>query len=462
MADGATGRVLDLRMIPHQDDMLADTTSDTIIDVAGLGSGKTTGIVVKALDLAARNWPVTGMVVEPTFPMVRKILVPAFAQFLNKRAIPWRYNKNEHVLTVRLAGRWCSIQLDSCHDPERLKGPNIAYAIVDEAGICPPGVWDHLPARVRHEDAKVAQFIAVGTPEGFGEFYEWAEGSWGEKSEQRGEGVTYSPERGTRHVLRAETYDNIFLKDGPEAYIKKRLSHLDETDLDQYVRGLFVAKGSRVYRGFIEKENAHRLKMGTSRIHVGADFNVSRMCWVVGERVGQDALHIHGEVVRYDTTTEAQGEALTTYLCARLTEETGRRWSVDDVRRMTTIHCDPSAKNRSVRAEKSDVQQLKAMGFEVQCNHAPIPVKDRVASVNWRLREKKLTVDLGACAELVRSLKQQGRDRNGEPEKRYDPDDPDADLSGPPDGLGYLVWAFPEWRRSVPQGNTVRQGSWVG
>jgi hypothetical protein len=36
MAEG-TGRVLSLRLIPHQAGLLHDTTSDTIVDVAGLG-----------------------------------------------------------------------------------------------------------------------------------------------------------------------------------------------------------------------------------------------------------------------------------------------------------------------------------------------------------------------------------------------------------------------------------------
>ena len=451
MADGTPGRVLPLRLIPHQAQLLADRTSDTIIDVAGLGSGKTSGIVVKTLDLAVRNWPVGGMVVEPTLPMVRKILVPAFSQFLNRRNIPWRYNKNEHLLTVRLAGKWCQIQFDSAHDPERLKGPNIAYAIVDEAGICDPGVWEHLPARVRHEDAKVAQFIAVGTPEGFNDFYEWAEGEWSEA------------DRGTRNVLRAETYDNIFLKDGPDAYIKKRLSHLDESDLEQYVRGRFVAKGARVYKAFSREECHDRIKIdGRERFEVGADFNWSRSCWVQGVPVGRDGFHIFGETIGYDRTTEWMGDELARNIQKRVEQDTGRVLGIGDIKRRTRVYVDPSAKRRDVRAEKSDVETLRSQGYEVHCNHTVIPVKDRVASVNWRLRIKALTVDVGNCPQLVRSLEQQGRDRNGEPEKRVDPDDPDADLSGPPDAAGYLIWGHPEWRASMPSGNQVSFGSWAG
>jgi hypothetical protein len=457
------GREIALDLIPHQDDLLADLTSDTIIDVAGLGSGKTFGIVVKTLDLAAKNWPVPGMVVEPTLPMVRKILVPAFKQFLNKHHIPYRYNKNEHILTVRIAGRWCQVQFDSCHDPERLKGPNIAYAIVDEAGICDPGVWTHLPARVRHEDAKVAQFIAVGTPEGFGEFYEWAEGHWDEG------------DRGVRNVLRAETYDNIFLKDGPEAYIKKRLSHLDASDLDQYVRGLFVAKGSRVYRSFDKILNHDRMKIGNARIHVGADFNFSKMCWVETVDRGQEGCHVFGECIGYDATTDVQLVRLTEHLQDVIKVERGGKPekgvdqhlmpTIEEVRRRTTIHCDPSAKNRGTRAEGSDVTTLRNAGFEVKCNHDTIPVKDRVMTVNWRFRSdywgmRALTVDVGNCPHLVNALVKQGRDKNGEPEKKYDADDPDADLSGPPDALGYRVWSRSDWRATTPQGNSLHIGGY--
>jgi hypothetical protein len=90
------------------------------------------------------------------------------------------------------------------------------------------------------------------------------------------------------------------------------------------------------------------------------------------------------------------------------------------------------------------------MGFEVQCNVSPIPVRDRVMTVNARCRMDKLLVDVAQCPDLVRSLEKQGRDRNGDPEKDSDPE---RDLSGPVDALGYLIWAVPHWRASVPQGN---------
>ena len=427
-----------LELLPHQADLLTDTTSDTIIDVAGLGSGKTLGIVYKAIAIAAVNGSVPTYVVEPTYGMVRKILVPTFEEVLTKHRIPWTYNKMDHLMRIRLAGKWCPIQLESSEHPERLKGPNIGVAMLDEAGMHKPDIWRHLPPRCRHPEAKVRQFIAVGTPEGLNDFQEWAEGPWDESK------------RGTRRVIRAQTYDNLFLHPSPEEYVRTKLSHLDDTDIDQYVRGIFVARGTRVYRSFLRDQHGLPAQdFSRMPIVVGADFNVGKMCWTVGVVRG-DELHIIGEVIRKDVTTWDMGEALTHYLQDLLARDGSPHLPIQAVRDMVTIYADPSAKARNTRASRSDVEQLREMGFDVQANPSPIPVRDRVMSVNARFRLNRLFVDVAACPHLVASLEKQGRDKNGEPEKDSDPQ---RDLSGPVDALGYLVWGHPHWRATVPQGN---------
>jgi hypothetical protein len=425
--------------------MLTDLTSDTLIDVAGLGSGKTRGVVYTALDRAARNGEIPTYVVEPTVPMIRKILVPTFREVLDElemvRGADYTYNKVDHLLTVRLAGRWCPIQFESSHDPERLKGPNIGTAIVDEAGIHHPDMWRHLPPRCRHPKAAVRQFIAVGTPEGMDTFQEWAEGPWDESK------------RGSRNVIRAQTYDNTFLKPSPQEYVRTKLSHLDETDIDQYVRGLFVARGTRVYRSFRRDEHGQPTPQGLHgvKFYVGADFNFGKMCWVVGIQRGSEDLHIIGEVVKRDITTEDQARALISYLQERIVRMQPNAYvTTEEIIRRTTIHVDPSARNASVRAYKSDVVTLRDMGFEVWCAHETIPIRDRVMTVNARFRSNHLFVDVAECPELLRTLEKQGRDKMGMPEKHTDPE---RDLSGSGDGCGYLLWGFPQWRATTPRGN---------
>lgn len=426
-------------VLPHQAEGLSDVTSDTLVDVAGWGAGKTEFAVMKSVQLVGLNWPIPVGVFEPTYPMVRDILVPTYREFFGRHGIEYRYNKVDHNLFVRMRGRDHHIMLRSTDNAESLKGPNLAAVILDEAGIHSHDAWRYLPPRARHPRAKFKQFIAVGTPEGFGDFYEWAEGPWDESK------------RGKRRVIRAQTYDNIYLQPSPEEYIRRKLSHLDEADLDQYVRGLFIARGARVYRAFSRDKNGMPCtSFAGARFEVGADLNWGKTTWTEGIKRGRDEGHVFGEVTRYETTTEDMAEALTTDLQDRIKKKEGRWATIEEIRKRTTIHLDPSAKSMTVRAHKSDVQLLRGLGFDVVCNHETIPVKDRVMSVNWRFRDEKLWVDVAECPELVRALEQQGRDKNGQPEKHKDAK---LDLSGPVDSLGYWVWGQHAWRATMPRGN---------
>jgi hypothetical protein len=454
MPDGQF-RTAAVDVLPHQAEGLGDVTSDAILSVCGWGGGKTEFGAMKAVQLAGLNWPVPVAMYEPTYPMVRDILVPTFRDLFARIGIAYRYNKVDHDLFVRMRGRDHQIMLRSTDNAESLKGPNLAAIILDEAGLHQHDAWRYLPPRARHPRAPVKQFVAVGTPEGFGDFYEWAEGPWDEHK------------RGKRRVIRAQTYDNLYLQPTPEEYIRRKLSHLDEADLDQYVRGLFIARGSRVYRSF--QRDINGLPCGAlrqDRIGVGGDLNYGKTTWTLAAERSSEEAHVFGEVTRYETTTEDMGNALVTDLQKIIRRKEGRDVTYEEIKRRVTIYLDPSAKSLTVRAHKSDVTLLRSMGFDVQCNHTTIPVKDRVMSVNWRFREetgdgrRALMVDVAACPELAKSLEQQGRDKNGEPEKNKDPK---LDLSGAVDSLGYYVWGHPHWRASVPQGNNeVRVSGYLG
>jgi len=68
---------MQVNLLPHQFEMISDTTSPLISCVAGLGAGKTTAACYKALHLAQMSPPhVPGMICEPTYPMCRDVLKP--------------------------------------------------------------------------------------------------------------------------------------------------------------------------------------------------------------------------------------------------------------------------------------------------------------------------------------------------------------------------------------------------
>lgn len=438
-----------LIVLRWQGRVLADHLSPIIASPAGLGAGKTRLLIEWVLHRGWVNAPIPSMLVEPTFGMVTDILLPQFEEIFEERKMRYRWvgpqggGRKSSTITVKpgFGVPDYDILLRSADEPKRLDGKNLGVAGVDEAGQCKRGTIDRVRRRVRHKHAKVRQLFLTGTPENLGEYYEWAEGK---------------PQPGT-NLIRADTTENIYL---PDDYVTTTLSHLDEEDREQYMRGRFIVRGSRAYRSFHRgTHNVPCERIGQGRIEVGADFNVGKMSWVSSIMKGPNEAHIFKETIGWDTTTEEQGDRLTKDLQDRIAiENNGRIPAIAEVRRRTTIHTDPSAKNRSTRATRSDVVQLREMGFEVKCNIEPIPVKDRMATVNARLKNNHLLVDGAHCPLLVKALEQQGRDGNGDPIKD---NEPKKDMSAETDALGYLCWGHPSWRATVPSGNSVRMGSWA-
>ncbi len=439
-----------IKVLPWQGRVLTDHLSPILASPAGVGAGKSRLLVEWITHRGWVNSPIPSMLVEPTFGMVTDILLPHFEEIYDERKIRYRWvgpqggGRKSSTITVRPGGGVpdFDILLRSADDPKRLDGKNLGAAGIDEAGQCKRGTIDRVRRRVRHPKATIRQLFITGTPEDLGEYYEWCEGK---------------PQAGT-NLIRADTTENIYL---PDDYVSTTLSHLDEDDRAQYMRGFFITKGSRAYRAF--NRGIHALpsswKLGNERIEVGADFNVAKMSWVESVKRG-DECHVFGEAIGWDTTTEDQGHMLTRHLQERLHRDTGKWVTNEEVRRRTTIYADPSAKNRSTRASRSDVQQLREMGFEVVCAHAPIPVKDRMATVNSRFKEPKCFVDVLECKMLTKALEQQGRDMNGEPVKDKDPK---KDMSAESDALGYLLHGHSEWRATMPRGNGgMHIGNYVG
>lgn len=441
---------LDLDVLPAQAEVLCDTTSDNILFVGGMGASKTWTMVLKSILLSGANHPFPVQVYEPTFPMVRKILLPTYEEVFDRYGFPWRYHKSEHTVQFAHDGVWSRIHLDSGEEPDRLVGPTLAAVLIDEAGKQKQGVWDKLPTRVRHPGARVLQFCAFGTPEDFGPFYQWCEGEWDEST------------RGTRRVVRADTRSNIYLPPTPDEYVRRRFGQLGPEDFERYVCGRFVPLGQRVYP-FDRRAHAAATTEDPFRgdILVGCDFNFGKMVWIIGSRRG-DHLHVFAELVRRQTTTWDQAAALVALLRREMDRWRGRDpmygSTAEEACMGVTAYVDPSARNRSVRAYDSDVEQMRRAGLRrVYHEGAAIPIRDRVSSVAWRLRIGAMTVDTAACPELTKALEMQGYDSNGEPKKG----EGEADLSGAADALGYMVYGIPPWRASMPQGNSVTYSAYV-
>ena len=442
--------LFDTPVLPHQLEALT-SPSKTLMLPAGLGAGKTKLVVMLALYLGELNAPVPGMVVEPTIPMLRDILVPEFREYFERIGIPedrgytsarrsppcYRYLKQEKNFEVHLGdGVSFEIRLRSAHDPENLSGGNLAYVILDEAGFMKMDAFKRTMPRTRHPAAKRRMFVATGTPEGLGPFYHFAEAH---------------PKDGT-HLIRASTRANIFLPDGPDAYIEQELGHFSERDREQYVDGRFIARGGRVYDALDEERHFRPVRDPLAgELALAFDFGTmtgyAALCSIVTDRSGQEVLRVFGEVVARRSGTHRLVEGVKAKLRDLFRERVGASKWEDIAERIVGAYTDSSPWQRSDRhlvARDLDVPVIKR-------KRNP-GIMDRVYSLNELPKRDRLVVDEEQCPYLARCLKQQGYDpRTGLPEKSHDDGEGPPGLDHAPDALGYL--ASHRWPVLAPRGN---------
>lgn len=103
---------------------------------AGTGAGKSISGAFETISHALLMPGSAGIAFEPTYPMVERIMLPAFAELLGGsiRTSPLvrRFNQQEHVIEWRNdSTTW----FGSLEDPTRAEGPNLDYWWLDEARL---------------------------------------------------------------------------------------------------------------------------------------------------------------------------------------------------------------------------------------------------------------------------------------------------------------------------------------
>lgn len=441
-----------LLLVPGgQADFVCDVASPFKALVAGMGAGKTYAAVASTLTIGSLNQGLPFLFVEPTYGLIEDVAIPAFEDVLERAKIPTKWHARQRRMLVGY-GRSDGFEIwfRSGDNPGRIVGFEAAAACIDEPGLQRPEVFKRVVQRVRHPKAFVKQVALTGTPEDLNWFYEVCEAK---------------PPKGMR-LHRARTTDNPFQSSD---YVANLRATLSEQEVEAYIDGRFVnMKSGRVYKSWSRMKHAKRIEripVGANLV-VGCDFNVDKMSWVIGYREGH-SLVIIDELIGNNTNTYRQTEALIERLKEWVHAVDPYR-SAESIIRSTQVYTDASGSQRKTSANESDLQILRAAGFSVQQALANPPIKDRVHSVEAKLRgafpgsailqsEPTLRVDITRCFELCRSLDGQAWGADGMPEKARGA----LDMSGPVDALGYLVWGFPEWRASLPRGNNMQVESYI-
>ena len=190
--------------------------------IAGVGSGKTLAGCIRAVIHLLQGR--TGMIVAPTYPMLRDITQRTLFEILDGMNLHYTYNKAEGVIQRGKA----IVYLRSSDKPDRLRGVNLAWAYLDEAALMREMVWKVILGRLRM--ANPCAWITT-TPAG----YNWVWQQWVEMEDPNYE------------IIHATSRDNIYL---PHEYIEDLVASYSEEFAQQEIEGEFVAFAGLVYKEF--------------------------------------------------------------------------------------------------------------------------------------------------------------------------------------------------------------------
>jgi hypothetical protein len=399
--------------------------------VGGLGSAKTITQYLASMLRAQQTPGGRQLLMLPTSGMIEDVAYPAFDDWLNRQGIPHRWRKPEgrRNLYVHVAGRWAEIRFRSGERPDRLDGGEYCHLGADEAGQLSDAAIKKLFARGR--GYKRITKLLTGTPEGqHGRFYDEAE-------------VNRDP---STLVVRARTDDNPYLEPSPEEYIRELCKGYSPEELEAYRNGFFVPPQGRAYWAWQDARNVQRFDFRLVTEHVmGCDFNVTPMHWVLAatwQSGGERFIHIHTELTRDNTNTWAHSE-LAADTWADLLAIPHHHPTREAAAARVTAYSDAAGRARSTKAAENDFAAMRKVGFKVRDARKNPPVRDRVFAVNTVLRDGRLLID-PSCAETIRCLSSQGRDKWGEPDKTQGHDHAT-------DAVGYLVWGLAP--SVAPKGN---------
>ena len=206
--------------------------------------------------------------------------------------------------------------------------------------------------------------LFIGTPKGRNHFYDlWTKGA------DKSDGWT------------SFQYTTIQGGNVEETEIEQAKRDLDERTFNQEYNAEFVNYQGIIYYNFSREESVQRSQDDGSLLHVGMDFNLDPMSAVLAIRDGS-TLKVVDEIVIYGSNTD------------EMVDEIKTRYP----NRQICIYPDPAARQRKTSAGgRTDLSILQNAGFAVKVRDKHSAIRDRINSVNARLKsadgERHLVID---------------------------------------------------------------------
>lgn len=402
--------------LPAQREFLEDTHR-IVGYIGGFGSGKSWALAAKILFLGMANPGQTIMACEPTFPMIRTVLIPALDGALAQWDIDYTFRASpQPEYTINLPGGQTTVLCQSAENYQRIRGQNIAAAVWDECDTSPTETaqkaGEMLLARMR--TGAFNQLAVASTPEGF----RWAYRTF---VEQGGE---------DKRLIKVKTKDNPNL---PPEFIPSLERNYPPQLIAAYLNGEFVNLAQcSVFPDFDRSRHYSEIEPGEhEQIFVGVDLNVGNCVCQALVRRG-DAFYFFDEHIYRDTQQIAAGLM-----------ETYQQWF--DRGQLTLIPDAASRQRSTAAAQESDLGILKRAGHTVVVQQSNPLIQDRVNACNVLISQDRVFLS-NKNKHLRRSFEQWAYDEKGKPEKGGVGMD---DLSHAADAATYALFrlaAIRQWR----------------
>ena len=338
----------------------------------------------------------------PTYGMAKEIQWDMLIQM-----IPDEYlvKTNETALTIKLING-STIALKGAEKPNNLRGRALDFVVLDEFADMRPEAWYEVLRPSLSDREGSALFI--GTPKGRNHFYDlWAKGVDGADG---WESFQYTTVQGG-NVSPSE--------------VEQAKADLDERTFAQEYLSEFVTYSGLIYYNFDRATSVVKAEDDGGVLHIGMDFNTNPMSAVVALRKGNSLICID-EIVIYGSNTD------------EMAKEIHQRYP----NRQIIIYPDPAARQRRTSAAgRTDLSILQNAGFMTKARSAHPAVRDRINSVNSRLKSgsgERHLFFTDKCKQAIKSLERQTyKEGTSQPNK-------DDGYDHMNDALGYMVeYLFP-------------------
>ena len=339
--------------------------------------------------------------VAPTFKMAKEIAWSNLKEMLNQ--FNWIDDINETTMSIRIRKTNSVISLKGADNYDALRGTGLNFLILDEFADIDKRTWFEV-LRASVADT-LGDVLMCGTPKGYGN---WSYEMYlkGKQDDQWG------------------SYQYTTIQGGmvSKAEIEQAKQDIDIRTFRQEFEGTFENYAGSVYYNFHPVESVIDKKIDWERpLHIGLDMNVDPMSACVTQIV-KDKIYAIDEIVIYSSNTDE--------MCQEIRDRYGSKAQI-------FIYPDPASRQRKTSAGgRTDLSILQNAGFKVKVKHKHPAIRDRVNSVNAKLKDSKGVRHIfvsKSCKTMIKGLQRQiYKENTNIPDKEQGFDHMN-------DALGYLI-----------------------